>query len=73
MAQYLTNASAEADGAAILSVYVLDRAVAPDSKNPVQYYINIDAKVQITRVFGGAAIIEFAAFEVETDVNIWPI
>jgi hypothetical protein len=71
---YLTNQTTTAgDGASIISVFVLDQAVVPESKNPVQYYINIDTNVQITHKFGGVAIIEFSSFQVDTDINIFPI
>jgi hypothetical protein len=58
--QYLTNQSAGAgDGASIISVYVLDKAVVPDRKDPIDYYVNIDTNIPISNSFGGVAIVEF--------------
>lgn len=63
VAPYLSDRSSEpGDGAAVISIYVLDKAISPDQKDPVQYFINIDAKAQVTKRFGGVATIEFSSF-----------
>lgn len=57
-APYLQARSSEpGDGAAVIWVYILDKAIAPDKKDPVQYYIDIDTRVQLSRKFGGAATV----------------
>ena len=53
--------------------YVLDKALFGNKKNPWEYYINIDTKIQMTKKLGGYATVEFSTFSIETDMSVLPI
>lgn len=53
ISQYLTGRTRNG-GSAQIWVYILDQVLNPEKKDPVSYFINTDAKTQLTNKFGGA-------------------
>jgi hypothetical protein len=38
-------------------VYILDKSIVPDKKDPISYFINIDTRAEVSNKFGGAAVV----------------